>query len=70
MNKSQNKDFFPTFLQPQNASASRFEPFYRPKTQISLPFHILQMVKPRPFHIAETLKKVPLSGGASPYGPW
>ena len=70
MNKSQNQDFFPTFFQPQNASESRFELFYRPKIQISLPFHILQMVKSLLVHIAEALKKVPFSGGASPYSPW
>ena len=41
--------------------------FYRPKKQISLPFHILQLVKSLPFHIPEARKKVPLSGEASPY---
>ena len=28
--------------------------FHRQQWQISLPFHILQLVKPSPFHIPET----------------
>ena len=40
--------------------------FYRPKKQISLPFHILQLVKSLPFHIPEPQKGT-LSGEAFPY---
>ena len=41
--------------------------FKIPTRQISLPFHILRLVKSLPFHIPEARKKVPLSGGACPY---
>ena len=38
---------------------SPFEPFHRPKWQISLPFRILQRVKSRPFRIPEAWKRYP-----------
>ena len=37
--------------------------------EISLPFRITLLMKCLPFHISEAWKKVPLSGGASPYKP-
>ena len=52
--------------------------FYRPKKQISLPFHILQLVKSLPFHIPEARKRYPfrakpprigLIGGTPPPPP-
>ena len=46
---------------------SPFRYFYRPKWQISLSFHILQLVKSLPFHILEAWKKVPLLGTPSLY---
>ena len=42
---SQNQSVFVTFSQPKNASLSPLRPFYRLKWQISLPFHILPLVK-------------------------
>lgn len=63
MNKSLNQDIFLRLLHPQNASLSHFWPIYRPKGQISLLFHILQLLKSLPL----SLKKVPISDGASPY---
>ena len=36
-----------------------FGPFYSPKWQISLPFHILQLVKSLPFHIPGPRKRYP-----------
>ena len=44
-----NQNVLLTFSQPKNASVSLFGPYYRPKWQISLPFHI--QVKSLPFHI-------------------
>ena len=60
-----------TFSQPQNVSVGPSGPaFCRPKWPISLPFQILQQVKSIPFHILTwRLRKVPISGGASPYRP-
>ena len=48
-----NRTFSRLLSQPWNASVSPFGLFYRPKWQISLPFHVLQLVKSLP--------------GASPY---
>ena len=60
-----------TFSQPQNVSVGPSGPaFCRPKWPISLPFQILQQVKSIPFHILTwRLRKVPISGGGSPYRP-
>ena len=41
MNKSQNQNVSSTSSKPQNESVSPLKNFYRPKWQISLPFHIL-----------------------------
>ena len=40
MNKSQKKELCLNFFTAINVSVSPFEPFYRPKWQISLSFHI------------------------------
>ena len=40
-----------------------------PKLQISVPFHVLKLVKLFSFHLAEAWKKVPLSGRAFLYWP-
>ena len=62
MNESQNQDIkCPGFVDVFTAIRP-FRSFYRWKWQISLPFHILQLVKFLPFHIPEALL-----GGASPY---
>ena len=41
MNKSQNQNVSSTSSRPHNESVSPLNNFYRPKWQISLPFHIL-----------------------------
>ena len=78
LNKSQSRNVFATFSQLKNASLG--DPlglFYRPKWQISVPFHIRQILEFLTLHIRKAWKKkiswkknVPLSGGASPYRPW
>ena len=61
-----------SFSHPWNAPVSPFRPSHKPQWQISLPslpFLILQLMKSLPFSYTWSLKKVPLSGGASPYRP-
>ena len=59
MNKSQKqKVCFLDFFTALNCFiCGPFGPFYGPKWQISLPFHILQLVKSFPFHIPGPCKR-------------
>ena len=63
LNRNQWKktERFLDFLKPQNLCVSPFGPFYRPKWQISLPFHMLQLVKSLryPFIYMKTEKGTP-----------
>ena len=66
-----NGTIFLALLQPKNTSVNPSGPFYRPKWQISLPFHILwNYVKSLPIHIPEAWKEDQvILGGASLYRP-
>ena len=66
-----NGTIFLALLQPNITSVNPSGPFYRPKWQISLPFHILwNYVKSLPIHIPEAWKKDQfILGGAFLYRP-
>ena len=57
MNKSENQP--QTIYSHKMYLLDHLRLFYRPKKQISLPFHILQLVKSPPFHIPEAWKRYP-----------
>ena len=59
-NKSLNQEVFPDFFTSIKC-ADRF--FYRPKWQISRPFHILKIVKSLPFYIPEAWERYPFQAG-------
>ena len=59
-NKSLNQEVFPDFFTTIKC-ADRF--FYRPKWQISPPFHILKIVKFLPFYIPEAWERYPFQAG-------
>ena len=59
-NKSLNQEVFPDFFTTIKC-ADRF--FYRPKWQISRPFHILKIVKSLPFYIPEAWERYPFQAG-------
>ena len=65
VNKSESQKAFTRRLSHRhNASFSSFGPCYGPKWQISLPFHLLQLVKSLPFHIpAYSISLVRLRAG-------
>ena len=68
INIDQNvQNVFQTFSQ-LHASVSTIGPFYRPKWQISLRFHVVQGVKSLHFHIPEAWKRYPFSGEANLWG--
>ena len=64
-----NQNILWTFWQPQNVSVYLFGPFYQPKWQIFQPFHQASTYEIPTLWYTSSLKKVPLSGRASPYRP-
>ena len=55
-------DIFLTLSQPYNASVGLFVPLCRPKWQISLHFHILQLIPSLPLHTPKAWKWYPVQG--------